>query len=264
MTILEGKSVEYRVGKISLVSDVNFRIKTGEFVAIVGPNGAGKSTLLRLMAGDLRPSEGQVSLGTERIEAFPYDDLALRRSILLQNRTADIPFTVGAVVAMGRHPHRMNPDNSSELDRQAVAAALERTETSHLTHRVFATLSSGEQTRVSLARILAQDAPIVLLDEPTTALDVVHEERMMAEFRTLASAGTAVVAVLHDLNAAAYYASRIVMIADGSVKTEGAADAVFTDDILTEVYGQPMRVVDHPFRDCPLVLVDDRTGPRFR
>lgn len=258
MTILEGKSVGYRVGKANLVSGVDFRITDGEFVAIVGPNGAGKSTLLRLMAGDLRPSEGQVSLGTEPIEEYPYDDLALRRSILLQNRISDIPFIVEAVVAMGRHPHRMNPDNSSELDRQAVATALERTETSHLAHRVFSTLSSGEQTRVSLARILAQNAPVVLLDEPTTALDVVHEERMMSEFRTMADAGIAVVAVLHDLNAAAYYATRIVMIAEGSMKTEGTADAVFTDDLLTEVYGQPMRVVDHPFRDCPLVLVDDQ------
>ena len=257
MTILEGKSVGYQVGKASLVSGVDFRVTDGEFVAIVGPNGAGKSTLLRLLAGDLRPSEGEVTLGTEPIEEYHYDDLALRRSILLQNRTTEIPFTVGAVVTMGRHPHRMNPDNSSKLDRQAVTAALERTGTSHLAHRVFSTLSSGEQTRVSLARILAQDASVVLLDEPTTALDVVHEERIMAEFRTMAETGTAVVAVLHDLNAAAHYATRIVIIADGSVKTEGTADAVFTDDILTEVYGQPMRVVDHPFRDCPLILVDD-------
>lgn len=158
----------------------------------------------------------------------------------------------------GSAPAPTEPQQSAEADQAAVADSLERTETSHLAPRVFSTLSSGEQTRVSLARILAQDAPLVLLDEPTTALDVAHQERVTSVFRQMADFGNAVVAVLHDLNAAANYASRIVMIAEGSVRTEGPAREVFTDAILTEVYGQPMRVVDHPFRDCPLVLVNNR------
>ncbi len=257
MTMLAANSIGYRVGKTDLVSAVDFRAEAGEFVAVVGPNGAGKSTLLRLMGGDLRPSGGRVLLSDKPIEDYQYDELALERSMLLQHSTTEIPFFVEAVVAMGRHPHRLNPDNSAETDESVVIDALERTETTHLAKRVFSTLSSGEKSRVSLARVLAQRASLMLLDEPTTALDVAHEQRVMAELRQMAKSGNTVVAVLHDLNAAAHYATRVVMIAGGSVRTEGTAEQIFTDDILSEVYGQPMRVVDHPFRDCPLVLVGD-------
>lgn len=260
MTILEGVDLGYQAGKVTLVSGVSLRVEPGELVAVVGPNGAGKSTLLRLLAGDLRPSTGHVILRGLPIEKLPQDELALHRSILLQHSNADIPFTVAAVVAMGRHPHRLDPDNSAGADKLAVEDALARTGVSHLRHRVFATLSSGEQSRVSLARILAQDTPVVLLDEPTTSLDIAHEERAMSEFRKMADTGSTVVAVLHDLNAAARYASRIIIVAEGTVLTEGPARDVFTDATLTQVYRQKMRVVDHPFGDYPLVLVDSRAA----
>jgi iron complex transport system ATP-binding protein len=261
MTILEGVNVGYRVGKITLVSDINLRVEPGELIAVVGPNGAGKSTLLRLLAGDLRPSTGHVILRGVPIDKLPHDELALHRSILLQHTNSEIPFTVAAVVTMGRHPHRLDPDNSAVADQLAVDDALDRTGISHLRNRIYATLSSGEQSRVSLARILAQDAPVVLLDEPTTSLDIAHEERAMAEFRRMADTGSTVVAVLHDLNAAARYATRIIMVANGTILTEGPARAVFTDSTLTQVYGQSMRVVDHPFGDFPLVLVDNPAAP---
>jgi iron complex transport system ATP-binding protein len=256
--MIEATGIGYRVEKATLVAGVNLRVQPGEFLVVVGPNGAGKTTLLRLLAGDLRPSEGQVRVNGEQLDRYTYDDLALQRSVFIQQMERDIPFTVEAVVAMGRHPHRRDPDNSSAADEEAVAEALARTETSHLARRVFATLSRGEQTRVTLARVFAQDTPLLLLDEPTTSLDVGHEERITAELRSLAARDRAVLAVLHDLNAAARHATRVVVIANGALCADGTPSEVFNDNLLSKVYDQPIRVVKHPFRDCPLVLVDDR------
>jgi len=255
---IEAKGLGFRVGQATLLESVDLELESGALTAVVGPNGAGKSTLLRLLAGDLRPTNGKVLLAGEPLDRYDYDDLALRRSVFVQQTVRDIPFAVEAVVAMGRSPHQRRSDNSSEDDSRAVVSALERTATAHLKERVFATLSSGEQTRVSLARVFAQDTDVLLLDEPTTALDVAHEERVMSELRLLARRDRAVLAVLHDLNAAANYATRVVVVSEGKVRAVGSPESVFTDELLTEVYGQPMRVVDHPFRDCPLILVADR------
>jgi iron complex transport system ATP-binding protein len=254
---IEASDIGYRVGKATLLESVDVTLAGGELVAVVGPNGAGKSTLLRLLAGDLRPTSGKVMLADEPLEHYDYDELALQRGVFVQQSVRDIPFTVAAVVAMGRYPHQRRTDSSSEDDRNAVVAALEKTETSHLAERVFATLSSGEQTRVSLARVFAQDTPVLLLDEPTTALDVAHGERVMSELRRLADRDRAVLAVLHDLNAAAGYATRVVVVANGTILANGTPAEVFEERLLSDVYGQPMRVVDHPFRDCPLILVTD-------
>ncbi len=254
---IEANAVGYRVGKATLLDSVDLSLSAGELVAVVGPNGAGKSTLLRVLAGDLRPTSGRVTLADQPLERYDYDDLALQRAVFVPLTVRDIPFAVEAVVAMGRFPHQRRAANSIEDDEQAVASALERTTTSHLASRVFATLSSGEQTRVSLARVFAQDAPVLLLDEPTNALDVAHEERVMLELQTLVGRGRAVLAILHDLNAAANYATRVVVMMDGKIRAVGTPGEVLRDDLLTDVYGQPMRVVDHPFRDCPLVLVAD-------
>ena len=187
--------------------------------------------------------------------------LALRRAVLPQQRVADVPFSAYEVIAMGRHPHRRDPNNSRAADESAITWAMERTATSGFASRVYATLSGGEQARVSLARILAQNAPVLILDEPTAALDVAHEERIMGELARLASSGTAILAVLHDLNSAARYATRIIAMDGGVVSADGTPSEVLTEDLLTRIYGHPMHVVPHPFRDCPLVLASDARLP---
>lgn len=250
-------SLSYRIGRATLVAAVDFEAKAGELIAVIDPNGAGKSTLLGLLAGDLRPSEGRVLLnGVNTADAFP-GDLAVARSVLTQRTPIDIPHTVAQVVQMGRFPYRRQETNNSDLDAAAVAKALRRTDTARLAGRIFATLSGGERTRVSLARVLAQDTPIVLLDEPTTALDIAHQEHIMREAVHLSREGRSVVVVLHDLNAAAVHADRIVLMNEGAVVARGRPRAVLREALLAEVYGQPMVVVDHPFRDCPLVLAGD-------
>lgn len=254
---VNAQSVSYAVGRSTLVDTVTLRVSAGELVGIVGPNGAGKSTLLALLAGDIRTTAGIVTQAGMPIEELDHGTLARMRSVLPQQRVADIPFTVREVVAMGRHPWRAEMGNSAAADAAAVQRAIDRTATETLAERAYATLSGGEQARVSIARVLAQDAPLMLLDEPTAALDVAHEERIMGELRRLSERGVAVIAVLHDLNTAARFASRIVAMADGRIRAEGSPRQVLTDALLTEIYDHPMRVVAHPFRDAPLVLVDD-------
>ncbi len=256
-TAVLADALTYRVGDAVLVSEVHFEAEPGALIAVIGPNGAGKSTLLNLLAGNLRPSEGRVLLnGIDAATALP-GELALARSMLTQRAPIDIPYTAAQVVAMGRFPYRRDETNTSERDATAVAEAMERTDTTQFSGRVYATLSGGERTRVSLARVLAQDTPIVLLDEPTTALDVAHEERIMRETVTLSRRHRAVIVVLHDLNAAASHADQIVLMNRGAVVARGRPRAVLQETLLSEVYAQQMVVVDHPFRDCPLVLTAD-------
>lgn len=254
MTAVAAGGVTFEVGGVRLVSEVTIQADPGELVAVIGPNGAGKSTLLRLLAGDLRPTAGAVTVFDRDPAATAPDELALLRAVLPQHVDRAIPFVAGDVVALGRHPHRNDADAGAERDAEAVRTAMERTEVSHLADRVVATLSGGEQARVALARVLAQEAPLILLDEPTASLDVAHEARTMSLLSAEAAAGRAVVTVLHDLNAAAAHADRLVLMDAGAVRAEGSATDVLRPDVLSSVYGHAMRVLEHPFRDRLLIL----------
>lgn len=255
--ILIAQGVTYRVGETTLVDSVDLVGHPGEVIAVLGPNGAGKTTLLRLLAGDLLPDVGNLTVNELDTRSAVPLELAKVRSVMRQGGASDIPFTALAVVEMGRHPHRTDEHASLESDRAAVRSAMDRTDTLHLAGRIFATLSGGERTRVIMARVFAQAAPVVLLDEPTTALDVAHQERVLNEMRQLASEDACVVAVLHDLNSAAFHADRIVLMNKGVVRAEGSPAEVLQAGLLSDVYGQPLTVVAHPTRDCPLVLVTD-------
>lgn len=255
--IVVADSVTYSVGSADLIRGINFEGRPGELVALAGPNGAGKSTMLRLLAGDIEPVSGSIKVGALDTADAHAADLAKVRSMMRQGRRSDVPFTVAAVVEMGRFPHRSDPDITKEADEEAIADAMKRVDVSHLAGRIFATLSGGEKTRVVMAQIIAQEAPVVLLDEPTTALDIAHGERTLEVIRSMADEGKSVVAVLHDLNAAAHFADRIVLLMDGRVRATGTPEEVLRPNLLAEIYGQPMIVIDHPTRACPLVLTTD-------
>ncbi len=253
--LIEARGVTYRAGKALLVDGVDFSAAPGEVVGILGPNGAGKTILLGLLAGDLLPSEGEVLIGGRNTrEATPLE-LARMRAVHGDYVTSDVPFTARAVVAMGRHPYRGDPDNTPRADAAAVEAAMERTSTRHLGGRIVATLSTGERARVLLARALAQETPLLLLDEPTASLDVGHGEHILAEASRLAADGACVVAVFHDLNEAARHAHRLMLMDGGRVVASGESREVLQADLLSRVYGHRLEVVEHPFLDCPLVVV---------
>ncbi len=255
---VEVSDVTYEVNSVTLVRDINLQASVGEFVGVVGPNGAGKSTLLRLIGGELLPTRGAVRLRGAETNLASAHELALTRSMLGSHVLEDIPFTAQTIVETGRHPLRRLPNNSPAIDAAAVLAAMKLTETQHVAGRQFSTLSSGEQARVFLARILAQDAPVALLDEPTAALDVANTEQMLSVLAQSVARGRTVVCVLHDLNAAAYYADRLILMSDGGIVAEGPPEEVLTSKVLSAVYRQPMHVIQHPYRDCPLILVADR------
>ncbi len=250
--------VSVYAGRATLVSDVDCSVRPGEVLAVVGPNGAGKSTLLSVLAGDRRPDAGNVHYGSDDVRELSLADLAVRRAMLSQDLPARIPFTIAELVELGRHPHRGDPLASSEFEDQIVADAIGAVELDGWEQRIVATLSGGERLRAHFARVLAQQTPIVLLDEPTSALDIAHQEHVLSLCESLAESGRAVAVVLHDLNAAARYADRIMVLDDGSVSADGTPNDVLTEDLLSEVYRQPITVTRHPHRDCPLVLVVDR------
>ena len=223
-----------------ILSDVDLSVTPGEVVALVGPNGAGKSTLLAAISGDIPISEGTIEIAGQPLDSYTALALARERAVLTQDNQLSFPFTVGQVVSMGRSPWART-DRYDE-DEVAIAEAMVAMDVDQLATRRFTSLSGGEKARVSLARVLAQRTPIVMLDEPTASLDLRHQEDVMRAVRTLASAGTAVLVVVHDLSLAAAYADRGAIIAGGTLVAAGPPQQVLTAPQVSSVYGLPVEV----------------------
>lgn len=235
-----------------LVDGVSLDVHPGELVAVLGPNGAGKSTLLGLLTGDLTPTGGRVLVGGRPLTGLAARELARHRAVMPQSTALAFPFTVDEVVRMGRAPYFGMP--SEETEDEIVARCLAETDTAHLADRVFPSLSGGEQARVTLARVLAQGAPLLFLDEPTAALDLRHTEDVLRLARARARRENAVLVVLHDLNLAAAYADRIALLARGRLVACGAPAEVCTGPTLSDLYGHPVDVVPRPGTGELLVL----------
>lgn len=250
---VETCSLGYAVGGRSLVSGVSLGVEPGELVAVVGPNGAGKSTLVRLIAGDLEPGEGTIELFGRPVGSYDARELARCRAVLPQQALVGFAFTAREVVRMGRHPHR-GRRRSVPDDPGCVDAALEAAAVAELADRRVTTLSGGEQTRVSLARVLAQDTPLLLLDEPTASLDVRHQELVMDVARNLTARDCTVIAVVHDLNLAAAHADRIAVLHRGELRTFASPWEALRPRLLRSVFDHALDVCPHPTRSCPLVV----------
>ncbi|GAB4586118.1 heme ABC transporter ATP-binding protein [Nocardia sp. IFM 10818] len=241
-----------RNGGRRVLDEVDFEVVAGQIVALVGPNGAGKSTLLAALAGELEPDAGTVELDGQPLAHWAPVDMARRRAVLPQNHTVGFPFTAREVVAMGRAPWARTV-RQDEDDKQ-IAAALRATDVEHLAGRQFPALSGGERARVALARVLAQDTATLLLDEPTAALDLGHQEQVLRLARERATAGAAVVVVVHDLGVAAAYADRVAVLDAGRIAADGPPREVLTGELLSRVYQHPVDVFDHPVTGAQLVL----------
>ncbi|MCM6772469.1 heme ABC transporter ATP-binding protein [Nocardia sp. CDC159] len=246
-----GVSVERGAAR-RVLDEVDLDVVAGEILALVGPNGAGKSTLLAALAGELEPVTGTVELDGQPVRAWTPIDMARRRAVLPQNHLVGFPFTAHEVVAMGRSPWARTPRQDD--DEKIIASAMTATDVHHLAARPFPALSGGERARVALARVLAQDTHTLLLDEPTAALDLGHQEQILHLARARAAAGAAVVVVLHDLGVAAAYADRVAVLRSGRLVAAGTPREVLTTDLLTNVYQHPVEVLDHPVTGAQLVL----------
>ncbi|MFF7471778.1 heme ABC transporter ATP-binding protein [Streptomyces sp. NPDC008092] len=241
--LAEAEELCVRLGGRAVLDGVDVVVRAGEVLALVGPNGAGKSTLLAALAGDVAAGAGAVRVFGRDVSAWSAGELALRRAVLPQSAGLSFPFAVADVVRMGRAPHVGAPPGEDEA---AVAEAMAATEVTPFAARPFSALSGGERARVALARVLAQRAPLLLLDEPTAALDLKHQELVLRLCRERARAGDAVVVVLHDLALAAAYAHRAAILHAGRVAADGPPAEVFEERLLSEVYDQPVEVFPHP------------------
>jgi iron complex transport system ATP-binding protein len=243
---LRAAGASYAVGGRAIVADVDLALSPGEVVALVGPNGAGKSTVCALLAGDLAPTSGRVELDGRPLARWTGRALARERAVLVQGAPASGDFAVLDVVLMGRHPHLRRLAGPTADDVVRARAALALVECADLEDRALPTLSAGEQARVQLARVLTQDTSILVLDEPTAALDLRHQHLVAQVARRRADAGATVLAVVHDLALAAAYADRVVAIADGRIVADGPAAAVLRADRLTALFEHPVAVAPHP------------------
>lgn len=250
----EVTGLRVRLGGRQVLDSIDLTAYAGEVLALVGPNGAGKSTLLAALAADLPAGSGTVRIDGRPVTDWSAPELALRRAVLPQTAALAFPFPVEEVVRMGRAPWA-GTDRADE-DDPAVAEAMAATEVTGFAGRPFSALSGGERARVALARVLAQRAPLLLLDEPTAALDLRHQELVLRICRERAAAGDAVVVVLHDLGLAAAYADRAAVLHEGRTAVAGPPGEVFSGELLGRVYRQPVEVFPHPRTGVPLVVPD--------
>lgn len=261
--MLSGRDLTVRSGAATLLRDVSIDVAPGEIVAVVGPNGAGKSTLLETLAGDRMPAAGAVICDDRPLAAWQPRELARVRAVVLQRSALEFAFTAHEVVLLGRSPHRGR--TSAAADRTIADAALHAADVGALRHRRYPTLSGGERQRVHFARALAQiwERPetgnrYLLLDEPTSALDLSHQQQLLRRSREWASEGTGVLVVLHDLNLAAAYADRLVVLWRGRVVADGPPRDVLRPELIATVFGVEVVIADHPDAAVPCVL------PRLR
>ncbi|MEZ0607666.1 heme ABC transporter ATP-binding protein [Fibrella sp. WM1] len=254
--MLQANHLSYKIGPRLLVNDVSFGVRSGELLAIVGPNGAGKSTLLKLCAREMNPDAGTIDVLGTSLRTYTSAQLARFRGMLHQQNPLTFPFQVGELVLMGRSPHY--GAHPTAADHAIAEAALDIVGMRAFSHRIVPTLSGGEQQRVQLARVLAQvwDVPngLLLLDEPTTGLDLLHQHQLLDVARQMARRGYAVIAVLHDLNIAAQYADQLLMLKAGRREAYGTPREVLTEPLIERVFGLPVQLLDNPCHQCPLIV----------
>lgn len=244
-TLLEAREVGVRLERRPVLEAVSFALRAGECVGLIGPNGAGKTTLLRVLARLLAPATGRVLFAGQSLEQVPARQLARDLGYLAQGAPAHWPLTVETLVTLGRTPYLHWWRGAGGEDQAAVERALQMADVQHLRERRVDTLSGGERLRVLLARVFATAPRLILADEPIAALDPYHQLHIMELLREHAHRGGAVVAVLHDLNLAARFCDRLVLMDAGHIAASGSVAEVLSDRHLRQVYGIEAHVFDH-------------------
>ena len=257
MTLVSACGIVHEIDGHVVLDGIDLNLEAGSLTALVGPNGAGKSTLIRVLAGDVYPTQGEIFIDGRPIASFKPAQLALIRAVLPQQTRLEFAFTVRQVVEIGRYAHSRRGRTPGPDDSKVVDKALTETRLTSLAHLPYPMLSVGEQALAMIARVLAQQTPVLFLDEPTAFLDIRHQHQVMDVFRRRTGAGVTVMAALHDLNLAARYADQIGILAEGRLQALGAPDDVLSSDLLSDVYRYPIEVLENPFGAGRLVVASD-------
>jgi iron complex transport system ATP-binding protein len=255
MTLLQSENVGFHYHGPWVLRHVSFNVEKGSFVGILGPNGSGKSTLLKIMDGILTPQEGKASMDGRNIRTMSRRDIARRVAVVPQDHAGIFAFTAGEIVLMGRSPH-LNPWSfEGKIDHETVNRVMAQTDTLGFANRSLDHLSGGERQRVLIARALAQEPCIMLLDEPTAFLDIRHQVEIMNLLKSLnKKEGLTVLAVTHDINLASLYCDRIILLDKGEIHADGPPAEVMTVNNIETVYGLPVVSGYHELTGRPVIM----------
>lgn len=255
--MLTAEKISYAHRKFSILEGIDVSVNDGELLVIVGPNGAGKSTLLSVLANEMDGGSNTIFFKKKTFKQWDDKELAKSKAKFSQNNSHDIPLTVFNVVMMGRYPYFNSIPHKT--DEEAVSKAMEETDVAHLTQRDYNSLSGGEKQRVHLARVLTQldndiQNTLVFLDEPLNNLDVLHQHRILTTIKKLTQKGHTAVMVLHDLNLAAQFADRIMLLKKGKIVSYDIPEKVFTKETISSVYNFPCTICANPVNNNPLII----------
>jgi len=259
MNLFDVIEVQHQFGSIPVLQDIEFQVKAGEAFGIIGPNGSGKSTLIRTMSGFLKPSQGKILLNNQSINSYRKRDLAKIIAVLEQEGIPPLSFAVEDVVAMGRYPWLKPLADLSLEDEEIIESVLQKLGLQNLRTKSVNNLSGGQRQMVSLARAMVQRPQILILDEPTTYLDIGHQMLVMEHVRKWhQSQRITVIMVLHDLNLASQYCDRLLLLDHGRIKGCGAVHDVLQPSIISTVYKTDLIMIDHPVQHVPQFLLTSR------
>jgi iron complex transport system ATP-binding protein len=255
--MLSIRSISVNYGEVEILHDLSLTVEAGQVVSLIGPNGAGKTTLIRAISGVLPLQSGSVMVNEQDLVTISIAERARLLAVVPQARRLPPEYSVQQAVLMGRTPYLGWLGNPSKTDYEKTRWAIDRTQISDFTERRVDELSGGEQQLVLVARALAQDSPVILLDEPTAHLDLRHQATILDLVHNLArERGLAVLMSLHDLNLVSLYSDRIALLNDGQILAFGSPHEVLIPKYLSDVYQVPLNIIPHPYRDVPLVLLD--------
>ncbi|MDC0707461.1 heme ABC transporter ATP-binding protein [Stigmatella sp. ncwal1] len=255
---VEVRNLHCRIGQVNLLADINLRLEPGELLVVLGRNGAGKSTLLKHLTGELKVQQGEIRIFGAHLGESPREELARRRAVLPQTTHLQFGYEALEVVMLGRIPHQPRGHESPE-DVEIARHCLQRVGLEGYEGRNYLTLSGGEQQRVHFARVLAQlhgtsGSRLILLDEPTSSLDVAHQHKTLQIVKELTQEGVAAFLILHDLNLVAQYADKVLVLAERQAIALGTPRSVLTAETLSRAFNYPMSTIAHPWLDCPLII----------
>lgn len=251
---LEVENITTQYDHHVISKNLSVEIPDQSFTVIIGPNACGKSTLLRTLSNLIKPSKGHVILDGKKIGTYQSKDVAKKLGLLPQSSTAPDGMTVANLIAHGRYPYQNFFQQWTDEDEQAIVTAMELTNTTDLADRFVDELSGGQRQRVWVAMVLAQQTPLLLLDEPTTYLDIAHQIELLELFTDLHEQGHTIVAVLHDLNHATRYASHLIAMKAGQIMAQGSPSEIVTEELIQEVYGLKSKIMQDPVTNSPLIV----------